>query len=85
MPEFLRHSQFRRNTLSDPLITVRENGSLRIDGEIPMVDSEGNALTTPEGKPYSLCRCGGSSRKPFCDGSHKTNGFDGTLAVQEER
>ncbi len=70
--------------MSEPRITIRENGSLRIEGEIPLCDSDGNAVTTPEGKPYSLCRCGGSSRKPFCDGSHKTNGFDGSLAVQDD-
>ena len=66
--------------MSDARITIRENGSLRIEGEIPLYDHEGNPLTIPTGKPYALCRCGGSSRKLFCDGSHKTNGFDGTLA-----
>ena len=84
MPEFLHRVQLRRNTLSDPLITIRKDGSLRIDGEIPLCDSDGNPVLTPEGKPYSLCRCGGSSRKPFCDGSHKTNGFDGTLAASDD-
>jgi CDGSH-type Zn-finger protein len=66
--------------MSDVKITVRENGSLRIDGEVPLCDYEGNPLTIPTGKPYSLCRCGASSRKPFCDGSHKAIGFDGSLA-----
>ena len=68
--------------MSEVKITIRENGSIRIEGEIPLYDHEGNELTIPIGKPYSLCRCGGSSRKPFFDGSHKTNGFDGTLAEE---
>ena len=68
--------------MNDAKITVRENGSLRIEGEIPLFDHEGNALTIPTEKPYALCRCGASSRKPFCDGTHKTNGFDGTLAPE---
>jgi CDGSH-type Zn-finger protein len=68
--------------MSDMKITVRENGSLRIEGEIPLADHEGNPLAIPTGKPYALCRCGASSRKPFCDGSHKTIEFDGTLAPE---
>ena len=64
-------------------ITIRENASLLIEADTPLFDHEGNAVPTPEGRPYSLCRCGGSGRKPFCDGSHKTNGFDGTLAQTE--
>jgi len=68
--------------MSDVKITVKENGALRIEGGIPIFDAEGNSLTIPIGKPYSLCTCGRSSRKPFCDGSHKTNGFDGTLAPE---
>ena len=57
-------------------ITVMTNGSLRIEGDFEIVD--------PEGKPYglagrtrvSLCRCGQSQNKPFCDSTHKTCGFD---------
>ncbi len=68
--------------MSDAKIIVRENGSLRIDGGVPLYDPEGNQIETPPGgRPYSLCRCGQSNRKPFCDGSHKSCGFDGTLAV----
>jgi CDGSH-type Zn-finger protein len=56
-------------------ITVNKNGSLRIEGDFEIVD--------PEGKPYglagrtvvSLCRCGQSKNKPFCDSTHKTCGF----------
>ena len=64
------------------MIKIRENGPLLIDGEITLCDSDGDPVATPEGKPYALCRCGSSSRKPFCDGSHTTSGFDGTLAVE---
>lgn len=50
-------------------ITVRDNGSLLIQGDIELVDAEGNVFET---KPtVSLCRCGLSDKKPFCDGSHK--------------
>lgn len=62
-------------------ITVRKTGSLFITAEdateVRLVDHEGNAIETTEGKPLSLCRCGASSRKPFCDGTHSKIGFLG--------
>ena len=70
--------------MSEAKITIREDGSLRIEGEISLFDPEGNKVPTPEGRPYSLCRCGASNRKPFCDGNHKASHFDGTLARPEE-
>lgn len=65
---------------SDVKITVNRNASLRVEGGVPLFDHEGNRIPTPEGRPYSLCRCGQSARKPFCDASHKHCDFDGTLA-----
>ncbi len=51
-------------------ITVRKNGSLRIDdpnGLVEMVDADGNRYDLT-GKPaFSLCRCGASANRPFCD------------------
>jgi hypothetical protein len=50
-------------------------GPLLLRGDIRILDADGNVLY--EGERAALCRCGGSSNKPFCDGTHKTNGFEG--------
>ncbi|MFZ0313184.1 MAG: CDGSH iron-sulfur domain-containing protein [Candidatus Korobacteraceae bacterium] len=61
-------------------ITVRENGPFRVEapeGSVDLVDANGNAYDIA-GKPaFSLCRCGGSANKPFCDGTHSRIGFQG--------
>jgi CDGSH-type Zn-finger protein len=55
-------------------ITVRPNGPLRVEdpnGLVDLIDANGNKYDLT-GKPaYSLCRCGGSANRPFCDGAHK--------------
>ncbi len=64
-------------------ITVRKNGPYRVEapaGTIEMIDADGNLYDleskTQDGKTYfSLCRCGGSVKKPFCDGAHSRIGF----------
>jgi len=56
-------------------IKVRQNGSLLVEGDdVILVDWNGNEYTLPK-RPFALCRCGGSSRKPFCDGTHNRIGF----------
>ena len=77
----------------EPAITVRPNGPYLVSGSPPIhrrrqVTSEHDEPMTwqttveLESKPVvALCRCGGSSTKPFCDGTHATNGFDGTEAA----
>jgi CDGSH-type Zn-finger protein len=67
--------------MADVRITVSANGSLKVEGEIDLVDGEGNALPTREGKPIFLCRCGQSENKPFCDGRHKVAKWDPTLGT----
>ncbi len=54
-------------------ILVRANGSLRVTGTVDFVDAEGNIIETKTN--FSLCRCGQSKEKPFCDGSHREAGF----------
>ncbi|WP_077618694.1 CDGSH iron-sulfur domain-containing protein [Bacillus sinesaloumensis] len=57
--------------MSKVTIKVNDNGSLRITGDVDLVDAEGNKFQTKQ--TFSLCRCGLSKNKPFCDGSHKGN------------
>lgn len=56
------------------VIKVNDNGSYRITGDVELVDAEGNVFETK--KSFSLCRCGQSKTKPFCDGTHREIGFD---------
>ncbi|MDQ2862230.1 MAG: CDGSH iron-sulfur domain-containing protein [Bacteroidota bacterium] len=52
-------------------ITVRSNGSLKIEGDFEIVDKDGNVYGLEGREIISICRCGLSQTKPFCDGSHK--------------
>jgi uncharacterized Fe-S cluster protein YjdI len=56
-------------------ICASAGGPLLVRGGVRIVDAEGDVLY--EGERAALCRCGGSSNKPFCDGTHKTNDFEG--------
>ncbi|MEN8614801.1 CDGSH iron-sulfur domain-containing protein [Dehalogenimonas sp. THU2] len=77
-------------------IRITRNGPYIVNGGPPLSEQvicrdpdgechgwrEGKVYQTPE--TYALCRCGGSKNKPFCDGSHFTNGFDGTETASRE-
>jgi CDGSH-type Zn-finger protein/uncharacterized Fe-S cluster protein YjdI len=54
-------------------ITVMPNGPLILEGAMTIYDDTNTAVFS--GQKAALCRCGGSSKKPFCDSTHKTNGF----------
>ncbi len=55
-------------------VTPRPNGSLFFQGAVVIRSADGTQSSFHAEK-VSLCRCGASSRKPFCDGSHKQIGF----------
>jgi CDGSH-type Zn-finger protein len=58
-------------------INIRDNGPLLIEGHFELCDADGNPFPLDPDKPaYALCRCGNTSNAPFCDGSHKTCGFE---------
>jgi CDGSH-type Zn-finger protein len=52
-------------------ITVKSNGSLKIEGDFEIVDVNGNVYDLGGRTIVSICRCGLSKNKPFCDSSHK--------------
>jgi len=60
--------------MDEVTIKVRESGPYLVRGKVTLTDADGN-LYAVEGENVALCRCGGSATKPFCDGSHKLNGF----------
>ena len=62
-------------------ITVVNNGSLRIEGEFEIVDQDGKAFGLAGRTKVTLCRCGQSKNKPFCDSSHKQCGFDSMIVA----
>ena len=56
-------------------ITVRPNGPFVVDGDdVTVVDLTG-AVFEPAKRPFTLCRCGASQKRPFCDGAHNRIGF----------
>ena len=56
-------------------ITPRANGPLLIQGNFKIVDAQGNEYSV-EGDVVTLCRCGHSENKPYCDGTHRPAGFE---------
>jgi CDGSH-type Zn-finger protein len=64
-------------------ITVRNNGSLKVEGEgLELVDQEGRPFGLGGRTVISLCRCGRSQSKPFCDGSHN-QGFESVCPARD--
>lgn len=52
-------------------LTIRSNGSMKLEGEFEIVDESGTAYGLGGREIVSICRCGLSNNKPYCDGSHK--------------
>jgi len=60
------------------------NGPIAVSGdlsELKMIDSTGEPIDVSGEKKVFLCRCGGSTTKPFCDGTHSTIGFQAAEAA----
>lgn len=59
--------------MTDALIKVTRNGPYIVNGPVEIRDADGTIYTVKE--TFALCRCGGSTTKPFCDGTHSKIGF----------
>jgi CDGSH-type Zn-finger protein len=64
-------------------VTVVNNGPLRIEGEFSICDVAGNSFGLAGRTVISLCRCGLSENKPFCDGAHNRQGFQSQCEARE--
>ncbi|HLQ36882.1 MAG TPA: CDGSH iron-sulfur domain-containing protein [Planctomycetota bacterium] len=64
-------------------ITISNNGPLRIEGEFSIHDQTGKDFGLAGRVMISLCRCGQSANKPFCDGSHARQGFQSVCEARD--
>jgi CDGSH-type Zn-finger protein len=61
-------------------ITPTENGPYKVEGarELELLAPDGAPIPVSRDTIF-LCRCGGSTNKPFCDGTHSRIGFQGAM------
>jgi 3-phenylpropionate/trans-cinnamate dioxygenase ferredoxin subunit len=66
--------------MADVTIRPSKNGPLIVEGPVELFDTEGNRIPLDKNR-IALCRCGASSNKPFCDGTHSQIGFQAAEAI----
>lgn len=69
--------------MADVTIKIRDNGPYLVTGTVTLTDAQGNVLPPTGRDTIALCRCGGSTTKPYCDGTHSKIGFQGAIAAVE--
>jgi len=69
--------------MSETKITPRDNGPLLIEGAFTIADATGKSYGLAGRTTISLCRCGHSANKPFCDGAHKAAGFSSQCTARD--
>lgn len=62
-------------------IKIANNGPYIVEGEFTLTDANGQSVPV---KKAALCRCGGSTTKPFCDGTHSKIGFQGAMSAVQQ-
>jgi CDGSH-type Zn-finger protein len=72
--------------MDEVVIRARHNGPYKIQGRVKVIDADDNEYDLRErGNTIALCRCGGSTTKPFCDGTHSQIGFEAAERAVRER
>lgn len=79
-PAAFNESKLRPTKASDPsekklILKLMENGPILIEGTYEVISIANQAVSSS--KNVAMCRCGQTSTKPFCDGTHKKVGFEG--------
>lgn len=70
--------------MAEVKITARKNGPYRVEapeGGVRLFDADGHEYNLTGKTAFSLCRCGASVNKPFCDGTHSKIGFQAAEAA----
>jgi len=71
---------FKEKNMAQVTIGATRNGPYLVEGDFDLLDTDGNKINLT--KPViALCRCGASSNKPFCDGTHSAIGFQAAQAA----
>ncbi len=70
--------------MAEVRVTPTENGPYKVEGPVELIDHHGRPIAVPPGRAIFLCRCGGSTNKPFCDGTHSKIGFQGAISAVQD-
>jgi CDGSH-type Zn-finger protein len=76
----LDQHNLREAIMADVKIRPMPNGPYIVEGDADIFDTAGNRITSDKPR-IALCRCGASSNKPFCDGTHSKIGFQAAEAI----
>ncbi|HYE91085.1 MAG TPA: CDGSH iron-sulfur domain-containing protein [Terriglobales bacterium] len=66
-------------------ITIRPNGPYLVEGDVEVLDVNGEKVDTSDRPRIALCRCGASVTKPYCDGAHSKIGFQAAEAAVKQQ
>ena len=66
-------------------ITIRPNGPYLVEGDVEVLDVNGEKIDTSDRPRIALCRCGASVTKPYCDGAHSKIGFQAAEAAVKQQ